>query len=45
MPLLTSSNCFAVLSVEEVYKLDAISLIYAIVNDPKAVPTPSSPHS
>jgi hypothetical protein len=37
MPPLSSSNCFTVLSVEEVYESNSISSTDDIVNNPKAV--------
>jgi hypothetical protein len=45
MPPLSSSNCFAVLSVDEVYKSNSISLTDSIADDSQAVPTPPPPHS
>jgi hypothetical protein len=40
MPLLSSTNRFAMLLVEEVYKLNSISSTDTIANDSKAIPTP-----
>jgi hypothetical protein len=40
MPPLSSSNRFAVLSVDEVYKSNSISLTDSIVDDLQAIPSP-----
>jgi hypothetical protein len=40
MPPLSLSNCFAVLSVDEVYKSNSISSTDSIVDNSQAVPSP-----
>jgi hypothetical protein len=42
---LSSSNHFAVLSVDEVYESNSISLTDSIADDSQAIPNPNPPHS
>jgi hypothetical protein len=44
MPPLSSSNRFAVLSVDEVYESNSISLTDSITDNSQAIPTPNPPH-
>jgi hypothetical protein len=42
MPPLSLKNCFNMLSIEEVYEVNAISLTDTIVNNLKTIPTPQN---